>query len=62
MKTLNEMTHTEFSRKGGLTMTDRKLEALRANAEKARAARIKLSKHARRMNRARRKASARLGI
>ncbi len=31
------MTHTEFSRKGGLTMTPEKLAALQINAAKARA-------------------------
>lgn len=47
------MTHIEFSRKGGLTMTPEKLEALRINAAKARAAFIKNNKDARRMKRSR---------
>lgn len=54
------MTHAEFSRKGGQTMTPEKLEALRINAAKARAAFIKNNKDARRMKRSRRKMSKHL--
>lgn len=47
------MTHVEFSRKGGLTMSTAKRDALIINAAKARAAKVKLAKDARRLKRSR---------
>ena len=54
------MTHTEFSRKGGLTMSAAKRDALIINAAKARAAKMKLNKDSRRMKRARAKVRVQL--